>query len=171
MTTALYRADDRNLLTSVLVGESVHLEPAAILDGLTGEQAHAKPHNLPYSIAELVAHMCYWQEWFNACLVSGFTGIAKHSVDGWPTVHADGWDVLRARYLYSIEEAKRLAAESASLADSLLPAAVNIPSLARESHGSGLLRAAVHSSHHLGQIITMRRLMGLWPPPGGTITW
>ena len=70
----LYKADDRNLLTSVLVGESVHLEPGAILDGLTNEQAQAKPHDLPYSIAELVAHMCYWQEWFNACLVSGFAG-------------------------------------------------------------------------------------------------
>jgi len=29
----------------------------------------------------------------------------------------------------------------------------------------------MHNSHHLGQIITMRRLLGLWPPPGGTITW
>lgn len=169
--TALYKADDRHLLTSVLTGENVHLDPAAVLDGMTDEQAHARPHGLPYSIAELVAHICYWQEWFNGCIVSGFTGIAKHSVDGWPAVDPEGWDALRARYLNSIGEARRLAAESDSLADSLLPADVNIPSLARESHGSGLLRAAVHSSHHLGQIITMRRLMGLWPPPGGTITW
>jgi hypothetical protein len=29
----------------------------------------------------------------------------------------------------------------------------------------------VHSSHHLGQIITIRQLLGLWPPPGGTLTW
>ena len=169
--TTVYRFDDAWLLANILNGEGTYLGPAAALEGLSEEHVHAKPHGLPHSIAEIVAHMCYWQEWFNACLVSGFTGIAKHSVDGWPTVHTDGWDVLRARYLYSIEEAKRLAAESASLADSLLPAAVNIPSLSRESHGSGLLRAAVHSSHHLGQIITMRRLMGLWPPPGGTITW
>jgi hypothetical protein len=115
--------------------------------------------------------MCFWQEWFNACLVSGFSGIGQHSVDGWPAVDADGWDALRERYGRSIEEAKRIAGESDSLADSLLPSDVNIPSLARESRGSGLLRGAVHNSHHLGQIITMRRLMGLWPPPGGTIRW
>ena len=36
-------------------------------------------------------------------------------------------------------------------------------SLARESRGSGLLRSAIHNSHHLGQVITLRRLMGLWP--------
>ena len=74
--TTLYRADDPNLLTSVLSGEGVHLEPGAVLDGLTTDQAHAKPHGLPHSIAEIVAHMSYWQEWFNNCAVAGFTGIA-----------------------------------------------------------------------------------------------
>ena len=169
--SALYRADDRHLATSMLAGEGVHLDPAAILDGLTDAQAHAKPHGLPYSVADVVAHMCFWQEWFNACLVSGFTGIPQHSVDGWPAVPAGGWDALRERYIKSIGEAKRIAAESDSLTDSLLPPGANVASLARESCGSALLRGAMHNSHHLGQIITMRRLMGLWPPPGGTITW
>jgi hypothetical protein len=165
--SALYRADDRNLLTSLLAGDSVHLDPARILDGLTDGQAHMKPGGLPYSIADVVAHVCFWQEWFNACLVSGFTGIPQHSVDGWPAAPAGGWDALRERCIRSIDEAKRITAESDSLADPLLPDA-NVTSLARESRGSALLRAAMHNSHHL---ITMRRLMGLWPPPGGTITW
>ena len=168
--TRLYQLDDRDLLTSVLAGESVHLEPARILDGLTDAQAHTKPHGLPYSIADVVAHMCFWQEWFNACLVSGFTGIPTHSVDGWPAAPDGGWDTLRERFIRSIDEAKRITNEPDSLADLLLPAA-NVASLARESRGSALLRGAMHNSHHLGQIITMRRLMGLWPPPGGTISW
>ncbi len=113
--TTLYRVDDPNLLTSVLSGEGVHLEPDAILDGLTADQAHAKPHGLPHSIAEIVAHICYWQEWFNKCAVVGFSGIAEHAVDGWPAVPPDGWDALRTRYLHSVAEAKRIAAESDSL--------------------------------------------------------
>jgi uncharacterized damage-inducible protein DinB len=167
----LYRADDPHLLSSVLNGEGVHLAPAAILDGLTADQANAKPNGLPHSIAEIVAHICYWQKWFNDCAVAGFTGIAEHAVDGWPAVPPDGWDALRAGYLYSIEDAKRIAAESNSLCDPVLPPGVYIPGLANESRGAGLLHAGVHSSHHLGQIITMRQLMGLWPPPSGTITW
>ena len=167
----LYRADDPNLLTSVLTGEGVHLEPAAILEGISADHAHAKPHGLPHSIADIVAHMCYWQEWFNECAVAGFTGMAEHSVDGWPAVPPDGWDGLRARYLRSLEEAKRIAAESDSLGDAVLPPGLDIPILARESRGAGLLHAAVHSSHHLGQIITIRQLQGLWPPPAGTLTW
>jgi uncharacterized damage-inducible protein DinB len=166
-----YRADDRNLLRSALDAEGVHLGPEAVLDGLTVEQAHAKPHGLPHSIAEVVAHICFWQEWFNGCAIAGFTGIPEHSVDGWPAVTADGWNVLRPRFLRSLEEAQRIAAESDSLGDPLLPAGVHIPSLAMESRGSGILHAAMHSSHHMGQVITIRQLMGLWPPPGGTITW
>jgi len=169
--TSLYTFDDRDLLASVLAGESLHLEPAAILDGLTDAQAHARPHGLPYSIADLVSHLCFWQEWFNACLVDGFTGIPQHSVDGWPAAPAGGWEALRDRYVGAIDAAKRIATESDSLADSLLPAGAGVASLARESRGSALLRGAMHNSHHLGQIITMRRLLGLWPPPGGTITW
>ena len=169
--TTLYRADDPNLLTSVLNGEGVHLELGAILDGLTAAQADAKPHGLPHSIAEIVAHICYWQEWFNNCAVVGFTGIAEHAVDGWPAVPPDGWDALRTRYLQSVEEAKHIAAESGSLGNPVLPPGLDIPSLANESLGAGLLHAAVHSSHHLGQIITIRQLLGLWPPPAGSTTW
>jgi uncharacterized damage-inducible protein DinB len=169
--TALYRIDDPNLLASVFDGESVHLSPGAVLDGLTADQAHARPYGLPHSIAEIVAHICYWQEWFNNCVAAGFNGIPEHAVDGWPAVRRDRWDALRARYLYSVEEAKRIAAKSGSLGDPLLPAGVDIPSLANESRGTALLHAAVHGSHHLGQIITIRQLLGLWPPPGGTITW
>ena len=169
--TTLYRADDPHLLTSVLRGEGVHLEPGAILDGLTADQAHAKPHGLPHSIAEIVAHMGYWQEWFNRCAVVGFTGLAEHAVDGWPAVSPDGWHAVRARYLHSVEEAKRIAAESDALGNALLPPGLDIPILAHESLGAGLLHGAVHSSHHLGQIITIRQLLGLWPPPAGTFSW
>jgi hypothetical protein len=170
MTASLYTVDDRDLLISVLTGESVHLEPGAILDGLTDTQAHTKPHGLPYSIADIVAHMCFWQEWFNACLVSGFSGIPTHSVDGWPVTPEGGWDDLRVRYIGSLEEAKRITADTKSLSEPLLPDA-DVASLARESRGSALLRGAIHNSHHLGQIITLRRLLGVWPPPGGTIEW
>jgi hypothetical protein len=37
-----------------------------------------------------------------------------------------------------------------------------------------LCRHRIHGHRpacQLGQIITMRQLMGLWPPPSGTITW
>lgn len=70
----LYHIADRDLLTGLLSGEGGFHGPAIVLNGLSAEQAVAKPDGLPHSIAEIVAHMCYWQEWFNGCARAGFTG-------------------------------------------------------------------------------------------------
>jgi uncharacterized damage-inducible protein DinB len=169
--STLYRVDDRRLLADLLGGANAFLGPSAVLDGLTAEQAQAKPHGLPHSIAELVAHMSYWQEWFNGCAAAGFTGMAEHAAEGWPAVPAGAWDAVRERYFVAIQEAERLAATSERLAEAVLPPGVDIPPLAKESCGSGVLQAAMHSGHHLGQIVTIRQLLGLWPPPSGSMTW
>jgi uncharacterized damage-inducible protein DinB len=169
--STLHRIDDRDLLLSLLAGESDFRGPAAVLDGLTAEQAAAKPHGLPHSIAEIVAHMCHWQEWFNESAIAGFTHMDEHAADGWPAAPPNAWVTVRTRYLNAIEEAKRIVTESDSLNDPLLPPGVKIPTLAKESRASGILRAAAHSAHHLGQVITLRQLMGLWPPAAGSMTW
>ena len=155
----------------LLSGEGGFHGSAVILEGITAEQALAKPHGLPHSIAEIVAHVCYWQEWFNDCARVGFTGIPEHSAEGWPNVSVDGWDALRERYLASIDEAKRIVAVSDSLDEALLPAGIPIPFLTKESRGSGILHATVHGGHHLGQIVTLRQLLGIWPPAVGSMTW
>ena len=36
---------------------------------------------------------------------------------------------------------------------------------------NGAAVIAIHNSHHLGQIVTLRQLMGLWQPRGGGWTW
>jgi uncharacterized damage-inducible protein DinB len=167
----LHKIDDRRLLTSLLSGDTDFLGPSAVLDDLTAEQALTRPHGLPHSIAEIVAHMCYWQEWFNGCATEGFTGIAEHAAAGWPAVSSDSWNAVRTRYLSAIEEAQRIVTESDSLNDPVLPPGIEIPTLARESRASGILRASTHSAHHLGQVIMLRQLMGLWPPPAGSMTW
>ena len=169
--SAPYTIDDRDLLIGLLSGGGGFHGAAAVLDGLTTEQAHAKPHDLPHSIAEIVAHMCYWQEWFSRCAAEGFTSIAEHAADGWPAVARDGWEALHARYLHAIDVAKQIAATSTSLGDPLIPPGVQIPFLTRDSKGSGILHAVVHNGHHLGQIVTMRQLIGAWPPPAGSMTW
>ena len=167
----LYQINDRHLLLSLLSGDCGFHSPAVVLDGLTAEQALAKPHGLPHSIAEIVAHMAFWQEWFNTSASAGFAGLPEHAAAGWPPVSAENWDALRNRYLAAIEEAKRIVATSDSLHESLLPPGVDAPFFGRESRGSGLLHAVLHNGHHLGQLVTLRQVMGLWPPPAGSMTW
>jgi uncharacterized damage-inducible protein DinB len=30
---------------------------------------------------------------------------------------------------------------------------------------------AAHNSHHLGQVVLLRQILGAWPPPSGSYTW
>ena len=141
---ALHTIEVRALLVGLLSGEGGFHGAAAVLEGLSTEQALSKPHDLPHSIAEIVAHMCYWQEWFSQCAAEGFTGVAEHAAEGWPAVAPDGWEALRARYLHAIEVAKQIAATSRTLGDPLIPPGVPIPFFAKESKGSGILHPVVH---------------------------
>jgi uncharacterized damage-inducible protein DinB len=48
---------------------------------------------------------------------------------------------------------------------------IEFPPLASYSIGDVLVHVATHNSHHLGQVIVLRQLMGKWPPPAGSWTW
>jgi uncharacterized damage-inducible protein DinB len=171
MSTELYLMPDRELLKSMVAFDAGFHRPAVVLDGLTEAQATAKPHGVPHSIAEIVGHMCYWQDFFNRIAQNGFGGFPEHAEQGWPAIDPGGWDELRARFLASVELTQQLALSCDKLDEKLLPADFPLPFWQRESVGSGLLHAAAHNSHHLGQVVTLRQLQGLWPPRAGSMTW
>ena len=171
MSRALYVVSDRELLQSLSTFE-VGFQPASVvLEGLTEEQATAKPHGLPHSIADLVGHMYYWQEFFSSVATDGFSGFPEHAEDSWPKLASGEWNSLRDRFLAGVEKSQQLAMTCPRLAEKLLPEDSPLPIWERESIGSGLLHACVHNAHHLGQVVTLRQLMQLWPPSGGSMTW
>jgi len=49
---------------SLLRGAHAYLSPTAALGGLSAAHAASQPMGVPHSIAEIVAHMAFWQEWF-----------------------------------------------------------------------------------------------------------
>lgn len=167
----LHRIDDRGLL-ELVAGVSVGFHsPEAVLEGLTGEQATAKPAGAPHSIAEIVAHMCFWQDCFNQIALNGFTGFPEHAEGGWPPCSAADWPALHGRYLAVVRESQEIARTAPDLGAKLLPEGVPIPLLERDTRGSGVLHGAIHAAHHLGQVVLLRQIMGLWPPPAGSMTW
>jgi uncharacterized damage-inducible protein DinB len=168
---SLYTISNRELLKYLAEYNGGFHRPEAVLEGLTEEHATTKPHGLPHSIADIVGHMCFWQEFFNRVAVDGFTGFPEHAPEGWPETPAGGWNELRQRFLNSVEHTQQLALSCETLDEPLLPEGLPIPVFQQDSIGTGLLHAVLHNSHHLGQIVTMRQLMGLWPPGAGSMTW
>jgi len=99
MDNALYLVSDRDLLTNIAEFHLGFQPPAVVLEGLTEEQATTKPSGSPHSIADIVGHMCFWQEYFNNMAAEGFRDFPQHAPDGWPKMRVGGWDVLRSRFL------------------------------------------------------------------------
>ena len=171
MDKPLFQIADRGLLKAIIAHRGAFQPPGVVLEGLTEDQATARPHGLPHSIADLVGHMLYWQEFFRRAAEGRWQGVPEHAAEGWPRMEPGGWESLRQELLESLKKMATLAEQSPALDARLLPEGVAVPFLERESMGSGLLHGAVHSAHHLGQIIILRQLMGLWPPPAGGMTW
>ena len=171
MDKALYLITDRDLLINLTEFHLGFQPPAVILEGLTEEQATAKPQGSPHSISDIVGHMCFWQEYFNKMATEGFRDFPAHAPDGWPKMRVGGWDALSKRFLASVQATRELAGTSNRLDEKLLPEGSPLPFMQRDSVGSGLLHAVIHTSHHLGQVVTLRQILKLWPPPSGSMTW
>jgi uncharacterized damage-inducible protein DinB len=166
---AVFQINDRDFLADVVACQAGFHPAAVVLAGLTSEQANAKPAGVPHSIAEITAHIWFYVEFFNHAAREGLPKLPEHAPVGWP--EPDDWDALRAKLLASIAEAQQLAASSPRLNSKFLPDGDPAPFMRRDSIGSALVHGAMHSAHHLGQIVTIRQMLGLWPPPAGPLTW
>lgn len=131
-----------------------------ILSGLSEEQAGRHPEHLPHSVSELLAHINYWLEWMLEVIESGAARpYPKSAAQSWPAPR--GWQEEREHFY------RLLARIDAHAARPDLSEAVNF----EETTFELLTDFALHTAHHLGQIITVRQALGAWPPPGGGDTW
>src|SRR5829696_6225829 len=101
MSQSLYTISDRELLAAMAAFRAGFHAPEVILDGLTDEQATARPHGLEHSIADIAGHICYWQEWFNDIAQERPRDAPAHAPEGWPRTTTGGWNALRERLLRS----------------------------------------------------------------------
>ena len=150
--------------TEVLIegwGEFTPAERA--LDGLTPEQAIAKPEHVPHSVAEIVAHMVFWQKRLLKAWKTGkSSGSVESAAQGWPKVKKSDWPRLKEVYLAGLEESQKVARN---------PELLNRVQGSNYTVGFRLLSHLGHDAYHLGQIVLIRRMIGVWPPPGGGDTW
>jgi uncharacterized damage-inducible protein DinB len=157
-------------MRELLIDTLAHIAPARALESLTADDAERRLPGASHSIAEIVAHIDFWQRWFCArCEGSGEPMIAKAAL-GWPAVPAGSWKDLEQRFLNGLERAAALGSDTAALSAPVTPA-IEFPPIANFTIRDALVHVAHHNAHHLGQVIVLRQLMGLWPPPSGSWTW
>jgi uncharacterized damage-inducible protein DinB len=157
-------------IRELLIETFVHMPPMQILEGLSSDDAVRVPMAGLHAIASIVGHMEFWQSWFLKRCEGQGVAMPGNAAEGWPAVTADQWLDLLARFESGLAHAVSLGDDRARL-DAPVTPAIEFPPLAHYTVRDALMHMAQHNSHHLGQIVTARQILGCWPPPAGSFTW
>lgn len=151
--------------TEMLIEDwTAHVNATDALDGLSSEQAAARLDGWPYSIAEQVAHMLFWQRHSQETIETGVERNVASAADGWPAVPEADWPQVRDEFTAALEKNRAYARDPEVLEK-------RFGDRKPYTIGVRLLIMSTHDSYHLGQVVMMRRVLGAWPPPGGGDTW
>jgi uncharacterized damage-inducible protein DinB len=149
--------------TEYLLDTQSEFTPASrALEGLTPTQAMMKPAGSPHSIAEIVAHMLFWQtQVLNAIQGKPVKNVSIAAM-GWREVTENDWPRVKNEFLAGLAQSLEMARDAELLGQI---------TRTNQTVGFRLLSHAGHDAYHLGQIVLLRRMIGAWPPPGGGDTW
>jgi len=151
----------REHLLSLLQGKAAHLDFESAVADLPAELRGAKPARVPYSPWRLVEHMRIAQ-WDILEFCRNPAHVSPEFPSGyWPSGDAppdeQAWETSVQAFQKDLQAMQDLVRDPAT--DLFTP----IP------HGDGqtILREALlladHNSYHLGQLVVVRRSLGVWP--------
>lgn len=162
MSSDLHRV--REQLASLLSWHNAHTSFDEAVKGIPPELHGRRPEGLPYSLWELVEHMRLAQwDILDFCRNPQYVE-PRWPADYWPETPAppgdQAWETSLAHFRSDLGEMQALVRDPS--VDLLAP----IP------HGNGqhvfreALLVADHNAYHVGQIVLVRRLLGIWPASG-----
>jgi uncharacterized damage-inducible protein DinB len=159
----------------LVFGKGAHTNALVCLEGLTWALAGAKPRGAPHSVYDLVWHMSFWMENELERIDGKTPAYPEHASLGWPddTIPtADDWSRAVARFGAALERLARFAEADPKVRSRAVPVTSKERHANQGTTVEGVVwQTVVHTSHHLGQVILVRRQLGAWPPPGGGDSW
>ncbi|MFW9875457.1 MAG: DinB family protein [Candidatus Thorarchaeota archaeon] len=149
-------------LASGLIGELTHLHPKRAVEGLTPAIARKKPTNLDHSCWDLLHHTVFWQDILLKNLEGEFMNWYPPHEKNWPSKeylsNDDNFSGLIDKFNMNLEIAvKKL--ENIDLVDRIK---IGAPLSPDATYFRILLVFLQHTSYHLGQLVTTRKLLGDW---------
>ena len=153
-------------LSALLTGRGAHVEITNVLEALDLNSLTRRPQGAPHSIYEELWHAAFWQDLVLAWIDGDDVPAPDHAADSWPEsngpVAADDAEASIQRFSQGIERARQVASDP-----SRLDLIVRKSRTARDLLESLL----AHNAYHVGRMVLLRQLLGLWPPPSGGDTW
>jgi uncharacterized damage-inducible protein DinB len=161
------------VLRELLYGRHAHTDSLACVDvpaDVAGQLLEWSSH----SIWQLVWHMDFWMD-HELTRIEGLPALyPEHARLSWPSEtppSVDTWGREIARFGQLLARLAQHAGDSAEQ----LARTVSATDRSEAEHVSSLeavlWQTIVHNSYHIGQVVTLRRALGVWPPESGSDTW
>jgi len=153
-----------SVLTDLIRGRGAHADPLGAVADLTAEEAGRLAPGLPHSVWQLVRHLSYWMD-VELRAIEGAEQTVERSDSDWPADPAPadevGWRHDLVFFRLQLDQLATLAEARAST----LARIVHHPEETHPDTVEGVLwQLVAHNSYHTGQIVDVRRAIGLWPP-------
>lgn len=158
------------VLKELLRGRGAHVDPVASITGLGADLVGRRLAGVDHTIWQLVWHMNYWMDYELRSITGPEVPYPEHADASWPVepgpASATDWDAEVARFTAQVAALSEWA-DRAARGDG-----------DRVVHGKKaetvldvLWQMVAHNSYHIGQVATLRRAFGAWPPASGGDTW
>ncbi len=154
-----------NPLQNVLIGKAAFAKPENIMRDIPSGLATVRPHGLPHSLYEELWHLDYWLRFSLADIRGEQPTLPVHSAESFPTDNAGlsetEWQKLLDGVLENLNAAAALADDEKELMRTFRPG---------KTVRDELAIIAAHNAYHLGRMVTLRQLLGIWSSELGD-TW
>jgi len=150
--------DLRSLLARLLDWEDAHVGFDAVIDGIPPDLRAKQPPGLPYSAWQLLEHLRLTQrDILDFCRDPDYVE-PRSMAEYWPPSAApptpEAWDESAAAFRDDREAMKRIAQE--------LDLFVVVPRGTGQTYLREIVLLADHNAYTLGQLVVLRRLLGIW---------
>ena len=151
----------RDHLVRLLDWEEAHVGFDKAFDGIPAGQRGARAAGFEHSPWQLLEHIrIAQQDILDFCANAAYEHKLKWPDDYWPKEAAPpasgAWAESIASYRSTREQFQRLARDASDLT-------ARVPTgKATQTYLRALLLAADHAAYHVGQVVSLRRALGLW---------
>lgn len=152
------REELRDLLARLLDWEDAHVGFDAVIAGIPPELRGALPKGLPYSAWQLLEHMRLAQrDILDFCRDPGYVE-PRSMAEYWPASaeppSPEAWDRSVAAFRADRESIQKIAREGDLFAA--------VPRGTGQTFLREVVLVADHNAYTLGQLVVLRRLLGIW---------
>lgn len=150
----------RKHLARVLDWRSAHADFDAVIQGIPPSKRGVRPDELPYSPWELLEHMRIAQR-----DILDFCRDPEYAAPDWP---ADYWPNSASPPVTDAweESVERFREDRRAMQELVQDPATDLHAEIPHGNGQTYLREALlvadHNAYHLGQLVTVRRLLDIW---------